>query len=239
MIKTITSKDNSRIKYAASLSNSKYRKENHQFLAEGIKSLELAIRANLVGEVFTTEPLSIDNSISQYIVDMDLIRKISNSINPEGIVFICNEPTYQLSKDAKKIIYLDHIQDPGNMGTIIRTALAFNYDAVIVSDGSVSFYNEKVISSTKGSIFLIPVLSGNLKDYVGQYDIIVSSLDEDSVNFKKCKLDKPFVLVIGNEAHGVSEDTLKLATNKVKIPVDNIDSLNASIAAGILMENFR
>jgi len=238
MIRKITSKDNNRVKYAASLLNTKYRKENHQFLAEGFKSLELAIKAGVVSEVFTNEPLKIDEKIVQNLVHMDVIRKISTSQNPEGIVFICNEVKRALPKKAKKIIYLDHVSDPGNMGTIIRTALAFDYDAVVVSEGCCSVYNEKVVAATKGALFLIPIVEASIDDLKADRKIIVSTLDSESQELNKVEKPENFVLVVGNESHGVSKETLDLADVKVKIAIKNIDSLNVGVASGILLHYF-
>jgi TrmH family RNA methyltransferase len=138
-------------------------------------------------------------------------------------------------KKFKKVVYLDKIGDPGNMGTIIRTALAFDYDAVIVSEGCVDVYNEKVVAASKGAIFLLPVIKANLKDLKEDSTVVVSALTNNSIEPNEVKIDKRLVLVIGSESHGVSPETLSLADYVTKIKISNIDSLNASIAAGILM----
>lgn len=239
MIKIITSKDNNKIKNACSLKLSKYRKEKKEFLAEGMNSLELALQAGVVKEIFTTKEIrGVKDDIVQYVVNEDLLKKIAFSQNPEGIVFVCNMQERKL-KRYTKVVYLDQISDPGNMGTIIRTALAFNYDAVIVSDNSVDIYNEKVVAASKGAIFLIPVIKGNLIDYKENSCVVVSALTDKSVEPNEVKIDKPLVLVIGNESHGVSKESLALADYVTKIKISNIDSLNASIAAGILMHLFQ
>ena len=138
-----------------------------------------------------------------------------------------------------KVVYLDHINDPGNLGTIIRTALALDYDAVVISKDSVSIYNEKTIAATKGALFLMPILEGEIKDFDSSYSVVVSTLNDKSQDLKDIKpLDK-FVLVLGNEAHGVCQDSIDRADLMVKIPVNNIDSLNVSVAAGILMYYLR
>lgn len=239
MLIEITSKDNSKVKYAARLKISSNRKKSHQFLAEGIKSLELALKSNLVTDIFTTKKLlNIPSSVNQYIVNEQILDKIAFSVNPEGIVFICNEIEQKLNKNAKKILYLDHINDPGNMGTMIRTALAFNYDMICISSDSVSIYNEKVVASTKGAMFLIPIVEDvKLSDLKENHTVIVSTLSEDSVFLEEVKKPDSFVLVVGNEAHGVSSESLALSDIKVKIRIENIDSLNVSVAAGILMNS--
>jgi len=240
MIKTITSRENSKIKYACSLKQNKGRKENHQFLAEGIKSLELALKANLVTDVFTVKEIeNLPESVNQYIVPTDIIEKMAFSQNPEGIVFVCNYLSNEAPKKMDKVVYLDCINDPGNMGTIIRTALALDYDAVVLSEGSVSIYNEKVVAASKGAIFLMPILDGKIKDFDSSYKVIVSTLNEKSFDLNSVEKTDKFVLVLGNEAHGVSSDSIERADLFVKIPIKNIDSLNVSVAAGILMNHLR
>ena len=153
MIRVITSKDNGRIKFAASLKEKKYREMHKMFLAETKKTLEMALKKNLVSEVFTTEFLDIPEEIMQNIVPEDLIKKLSNNVNPDGVVFIAKMLEDEVN-NPKKILYLDEINDPGNMGTLIRTALAFSYDLIVLSDNCVSIYNEKVVNSDIISCYL-------------------------------------------------------------------------------------
>ncbi len=237
MIKAITSKDNSRVKFALSLKENKYRKANKMFLAETFKSLEMALANHQVVEVFATEWLELPEEVQLNLVSEEILKKLSSNVNPEGVVFICKMNEYQGNYD--KVLFLDHIQDPGNMGTLIRTALAFSYDAVVVSKESVSIYNEKVINSTKGAIFAIPVFEEELKNFKGSHQIIVSTLSDKSIPLDEVKHDDKFVLVLGSESHGVSKETLKLSDIQVKIPIANIDSLNVAVAGGILMNKIR
>lgn len=239
MIKEIVSKDNNKIKHAASLKESKYRKEYGEFLAEGKKSLEMALKAGNVKEIFTVKVLKeVPSDITQYLVKPELLKKISSSINPEGIVFVCNIVNRK-PKRLKKVVYLDHLNDPGNVGTILRTALAFSYDAVIFSPNSCDPYNEKVVAASKGAIFLLPILFGDLKEYICDKEVIVSALAKTAVDIRELKTPEAFILVVGNEANGVSDETMKLASIITKIEIANIDSLNVAIAAGILMDHLR
>lgn len=239
MIKYIESKNNNKLKHASSLKESKFRKEYNEFLAEGKKNLEMALLNKNVKEIFTVEEIkNVPEDITQYIVKPDLLKKISNSVNPEGVVFVSNI-IYRHPKRLNRIVYLDHLNDPGNVGTIIRTALAFSYDAVVFSDGCCDPYNEKVVAASKGSIFQIPLLKGNLDEYKENHEIIVSALSDKAVDIKDVKAPKSFVLVVGNEANGVSKETMNLATITVKIQINNIDSLNVAIATGILMDRLR
>ena len=229
----INSKQNPKIKFAASLKLNKVRSEHNLFLIEGIKPLKMALELNLVKEVFTIVELDLPSHINQYIVTKEIIEKLSYSVNPEGIIFISNIPNYEIK--GNKLIYLDNIQDPGNMGTIIRTALSLGYDGLIYSKGSVSPYNEKVIASTKGAIFLLPIMEGELSSFKDDYQIVVSALHQNSISLDEFKSEDKFVLVLGNEAHGVSSKTLSLADAVVEIPLKNMESLNVAVAGAILM----
>ena len=239
MFKEISSKDNNKLKHAASLKESKYRKEYQEFLAEGKKALEMALKSGNVKEIFTVKPLeNIPEDIVQYIVKPELLKKVSSSVNPEGVVFV-NNIVSRKPKTLNKVVYLDHLNDPGNVGTILRTALAFDYDAVIFSEGSCDPYNEKVVAASKGAIFSLPILSGSLKEYAYGKEVIVSALTERAIDIKELKIPKSFILVVGNEANGVSDETMKLASVITKIEIKNIDSLNVAIATGILMDHLR
>lgn len=234
MIETITSKTNSKIKYACSLKTSKGRNEHHQFIAEGYKALEMALEAKVVKEVFSLEKIKLPKDVKLTLVSEEVLKKLSNMVSPEGVVFICDFFPID-SELGNRIVYLDGVNDPGNMGTIIRTALALGYDAVCYSSGTVSPYNEKVIAASKGSIFKIPVIEMDLCILKLKYQIIVSALSESAIEPKKVKTNENCVLVLGNETHGVKEETLALADVVVKIPIASIDSLNVAIAGGILM----
>lgn len=239
MFKEISSKDNNKLKHAASLKESKYRKEYQEFLAEGKKSLEMALKSGNVKEIFTVKPLeNIPDDIVQYIVKPELLKKVSSSVNPEGVVFV-NNIVNRKPKTFNKVVYLDHLNDPGNVGTILRTALAFDYDAVIFSEGSCDPYNEKVVAASKGAIFSLPILTGELKEYSYGKEVIVSALSDRAIDIKELKTPKSFILVVGNEANGVSDETMKLASVITKIEIKNIDSLNVAIATGILMDHLR
>lgn len=235
MISYINSRANQKVVHAAKLKEKKSIKEFHEFLIEGQKALELAIEASLIKEVFTTNELEIPDSIPQYIVSEEIIDKISFSQNPEGVVGICQTLQEKAPAKMDKVVYLDNIQDPGNMGTIIRTALALNYDAIILSENCVSIYNPKVVSATKGAMFLIPILVGDINKYKRGQKIIASTLNEQSVLLDDLEKPKSFILVLGNEAHGIGEEIISNSDIFVKIPIDNIDSLNVAVAGAILM----
>ena len=238
-MKTITSKDNQKVKLAYSLKLKKNREKTNLFLCEGRKNLDMAISAKCVKIIFSKNDLFLDENLGLeiYKVNDEIIDKLSSEKSPEGIVFICEKLNYKKeSKFYSKIVYLDDVSDPGNLGTIIRTALAFKYDAVVLSKNSVDIYNEKTISASKGSIFFLPVFYGDLEEYKDK-KIYVSSLNDNAKDLNNIQKSTNFVLVLGNESHGVSEKSLSLANYIVKIDIsDQIDSLNVAVAAGILMK---
>lgn len=240
MVRTINSKQNNKIKEAASLKENKNRKKTNLFLSEGYKNLEMALKNNAVKEIFTLKEIEgIDANIDQYIISEEILNKLTTSKNPEGVCFVCEKLDLKPEK-LKKIIYLDILQDPGNVGTIIRTALAFDYDLICMSKNCVDIYNDKVIAASKGAIFEMPIETDcDIEKFKNNYPIIVSTLDDKSKNLDEIKQLDKFVLVIGNEAHGVSQEIIEIASEKVKISIKNIDSLNAAIAAGILMYHFK
>ena len=234
MLKVITSRNNERVKFACSLKENSNRKKYGMFLAETFKSLEMAIKNDSVVEVFALQYLDIPESIHQNIVSEDVLKKISNNVNPEGVVFIAKMQEIKVNNPSK-ILYLDEINDPGNMGTLLRTALAFDYDLVITSENCVSIYNEKVVNASKGAIFQIPVIKDKLKNYKGSHQILVTNLSKNAVPLDEVNVPEKFVLVLGNESHGVSKDIRSLADQEIIIPIKNIDSLNVAVAGGILM----
>ena len=237
----INSKNNQKIKDACSLKLKKVRQEKGLFLMEGIKNLDLALKYGVVKTIFTSIGLpKLKQDIECYKVNEEVLNKLASSEKPEGVVFVCETIKPKKEKSQyHKIVYLDQINDPGNLGTILRTAVAFNYDAVILSKGSVDLYNEKVIAASKGAIFLIDAFTDDINNYKDK-QIIVSTLDENSIPLSECDKPKDFVLVLGNESHGVSEPIIEMANQLVKIEMnDVIDSLNVAMAGAILMNYFK
>ena len=237
----ILSKNNQKIKDACALRMKKVRQEKGLFLMEGIKNLDMALKFGVIKQIFTSIGLpKLKQDIECYKVNDEILRKLSSSENPEGVVFVCEQFSPRKEpNDYHKIVYLDQINDPGNLGTILRTAVAFNYDAVILSKSSVDLYNEKVVAASKGALFLIDAFYGDISDYTKGRVVIASALDE-AVPLQDCKKPKDFIIVLGNESHGVSQEVLGLANQIVKIEMnDAIDSLNVGVAAGILMNYFK
>lgn len=238
-MKTITSLTNQYIKDLYELRKNSIKKEKNLFLVDGEDFIEMAYENNLLEEILTLEFNKKYERVNQIIVTQAILNKLSPNVNASKMIGVCKYNINNLVS-GNKILFLDGVQDPGNVGTLIRTALAFSYDGVVLSNDSASIYNDKVISATKGAMFKINIYDNySLKQLKNDgYQIIVTSL-KDAVNYKDVKLAKKFVLVLGNEGQGVKEESILLADSICKIEMDNIDSLNVGVAGGILMNEYR
>ena len=239
MIINISSKQNTKIKEICKLiSDNSYRKERKEFVIEGFHLLEMALEDKLVKAIFSLEPLkNIDEKITNYIVSEDILKKISTQKNPQGVVAICSmRKEKEISHN--NVLYLDGVSDPGNLGTLLRTALAFSFKDVILSKGSVSLYNEKTISSSQGAIFRLNIISGDEQNLINLkekgYKILATEI-KGSVELKNIKKSDKQVLILGNEAHGVNEKILNLADERIRIDINEIESLNVAICGAIMM----
>ncbi len=238
MIYQISSKQNDKIKEVLKLRKSSYQKEVGLFIVEGFHLIEMASSSNLLEAVYTLEEIkNIDASIPQYIINKDILDKISNYKNSQGALGIVRIKNHQ-EVHSNLVLYLDDVQDPGNVGTILRTALSFNFLDVILSNNSCSVYNEKVIQASQGAIFDLNIQNGDssfLKELKNKgYRVIATSL-QSSIPLEKLNISEKIVLVLGNEAHGVSKEILDLANESIRIDIDKIDSLNVAIAGAISM----
>ena len=226
----ITSKQNPKIKALVALKA----KPKDELLIEGKHLIEMAIDANLVTEIFSVEKLNYD--VPMTLITPEIAEKLSGKVTTDGVFALIKKPCLKVNKN-KHLLYLDEVSDPGNLGTILRTALAFDFGAVLLSEGSVNAYNEKVLSAAQGAHFLLPVKKSSLDELIALkkdgYKVVATTLN-DAITIEEVKASK-LVLVLGNEARGVSKDVLKIADYNVKIPMQHIDSLNVAVAGAILM----
>lgn len=251
----ITSLSNTAVKEAKLLKNRKYREEKQLYFIEGARFVEEAfeagaqIEAIFVSEEFRHMDDNLPNmleksSCNKYTVSEKIFREISDTETPQGILAIIKMQKRELSvaqTGGGLFIILDSVRDPGNMGTIIRTADAAGFSGVIVCKGSVDVYNPKVLRSTMGSVFHIPVYTG-----LETVDVIrLLKADGISVYASHLKgeasiynvdLSANAALVIGSEAEGISNETAGEADRLVRIPMPgNAESLNASVAAAVMI----
>lgn len=243
----IKSKQNKIFKDILNIKNKKKRKESGFFIIEGSKQIaeitkEWKIKALIISEQFKTKNI-IENQ-NTFILSDQLFNKISSTETPQGILAIIEEKHYKISEILKQnglFIILDNIQDPGNLGTIIRSADAFGAKAVIVSQGSADIYSEKTMRSTMGSFFHIPVIDkvnieSLLQDMKKEnFNIYAASL-KTKKGLKNLKFNQKSALLIGNEAQGLKPEIEKMADTLIKIEMSGqAESLNAAIAASIIM----
>lgn len=231
MIYKIESRQNQKIKDLVKLSQPRFSKESRLFKIEGFHALEMAKESGLLVSVFATKEIK-DLDVPQYIVSEEIMESISSAKSPQGVISVC---MYAEEKPIKssKVLLLDNVSDPGNLGTILRTALAFGYNDVILRGGC-SQYNEKVLQSTQGAIFNLNILNSFDAKSLKGYEIIATEI-KGSVDLSTVGKVGKHILVLGNEAHGVSKDLLDLADKRVRIDIKNIESLNVAIAGAIAM----
>lgn len=254
MLNIIESKDNAKIKNAAKLAkDAKLRSENGVFFASTPKVVMDILAAGFVAEsLFFTQAEYEKYShklIGQnvYIISDAVNQKLSEDKTSQGVFGIFKMQTADIDKifAADKLIILEDIQDPGNMGAIMRTALAFGYENIVVSTKCADIYSPKVLrSSMTASVKLNVYKADNIPNLVKELGAkgfsTVATCLENSKELGSEKISLPVAVLIGNEGNGLSADTIAASTHKVKIPMsDKIESLNAAVSAGVMMWELR
>lgn len=244
-MKIIKSLQNEQIKIIGRLKNKKHRLETNQFIVEGPHLVQMAIESNRLLTLIITQDEIISykkylEKIDTLIVSKSIINKLSFSKSPQNVMGVAMIQESSLI-EGNKIIVLDNVQDPGNVGTLLRSALAFDFDQVILSSNCVDLYNDKVVRASQGAIFKIATLSEDLEDVYKQlkkqdYQIIATSLNDKSMPLNNLQTKAKFAIVLGNEGSGVSKTSLDNASVVVKIKMSSkIDSLNVGVAGSIVM----
>lgn len=233
----ITSVNNSKIKEIKKLKNSKYSKEQKLFLIEGEHLVKEAFKLNLLKLTISLDDVSYN--VPNLIVNKSVLESLSSINSTPNIIGVCkyideNKPL------GNRILILDNIQDPGNLGTIIRSSVAFNFTSVVLSLDTVSKYNNKVIRSTQGMLFNTNVISCDIKELIKKLkdeDYMIYATDVvGGVNVKDIKKPSKFAIVMGNEGSGVSSDIKALADCNLYIKMNkDCESLNVAVASSILM----
>ncbi len=256
-MQVISSKDNEFIKHVKKLKDKKYRDMNQEFVIEGIKLIREAIEEN----ADIKQIIICDNCLNSDVIPKELMYEIAKyecvyvtekifstitDVNtPQGLLAIIgrNSTENEINYNQDMIVALDDIQDPGNLGTILRTVDSVGLNQILVSKGTADCYNPKVVRSTMGAIFRIKIIEcDNLTTTLQearkhQYKVIVTSLQTENSVYD-IKYNKK-VVVIGNEANGVSDEIQNLADEKIKIPMlGKTESLNASVATGIVLYEY-
>ncbi len=245
----ISASSNSKVKRIKSLEQKKGRLKYGEYIIEGIKNVIEALDSNrmitaiyISDEFYNTKKFNYPDNIPVYCLSDTVFDGICSTKTPQGILASVRIDNMACIKAdlAKCYIYCDGISDPGNLGTIIRTADAAAFGGVMLSEGCVDLYSPKVIRSTMGSIFHIDTETNVSYDRLLEYksagfNIVGGALDDSSVDFREKDYTRPTIIIVGNEANGMSK-TAKEICEFVKIPIlGNAESLNAGVAAAILM----
>ena len=253
----ITSKENKIIKHIIKLKEKKYRKEYNEYIIEGAKIVQEAIqeKAKIKQIIINENAINTDliqNHLKEELQKIDYIQVPSNIFKlisevekPQGVLAIIEKEKQEENIDINQdiILALDDLQDPGNLGTIIRTADSIGLKQILISKGTTEAYNPKVIRSTMGAIFRVKIIEcENLKETLkklqkNNFKIMVTDLNTDK-SIYDIKLQKK-VIIIGNEANGVSEEIKNIADTRAIIPMfGKTESLNASIATGVILYEY-
>lgn len=227
--------NNEKVKFWEKLKSKKYRDQFKLFLVEGDHLVNEALKNNLVKEIITLDKDKKYN-IDTYYVNDKIMKLLSNQVTSTKVIGVCS---FLEEKEIDgNILVLDNIQDPGNLGTLIRSACAFDFKNIVLSNDCVDVYNSKVIRSTEGMLFNINVVRKNIIDFLNNLSDDYLKITTDVNNGEDIKLinNKKVALVIGNEGNGVRKEVADICDKKVCIKMnDNTESLNAGVAGSILM----
>jgi TrmH family RNA methyltransferase len=233
----ITSAANSKIKHIQKLiRDRKYRYQQAEFVVEGSRQLEGAdeILGVYLSSSATVSVPEIDPG-KLHRVEQKVFDRLADTENSQGILAVCALKYERTPCKGKNYVLLDSLQDPGNAGTIIRSAVAFGYDGVIVTPGCVDPFSPKVVRATMGALFQCSIVM--LEDFSGLRDCHVIAADLGAEDIASARLETPYILAVGNEARGITPELRPWIARTVTVPLRNsaVNSLNAAVAAGIVM----
>ena len=255
-MKHLSSKKNQEVKAWKKLQTAKGRRLANQYMIEGWHLVEEAILASqqislimveeaMIEEVGQRLPQIVSYEYEQVSISREIVEELSNTPSPQGIFAVIDMQVKDVRMDNveqdSRWILLDGIQDPGNMGTIIRTADAAGYDGIVLGSGCVDVYNDKVIRSTQGSLWHLSIIEKPLEEVIRllqnhQVKVYAAALDDSALSYREIDHQHSQAYIIGNEGQGISAEILAMADQTVYIPMKGqAESLNAGIAASILM----
>ncbi len=247
----ITGENNQKIKWLESLQKKKYRQEHGVFIAEGERLVRDGMRYEAPRLVVLSESYATKNDCSDLenpmIVSDTLFGKIAETVHPQGILAVFPmrlQEAASLQREGS-VLLLNKVMDPGNMGTLLRTAEAAGFSHVVLDKGCVDVYNPKVVRSTMSALFRLHLyytdsLCSVIESLQPEYTVCAAALDETAVSLYRMQFPKKTAIVIGNEANGIEADVLQLANHKVMIPMEGeIESLNAAVSGALCMYEYK
>ena len=247
MVESITSVQNQHVKLANQLqSRARARRKENKIVLEGTRLIGDALAQGHTPEYVLYDPSRVDYELvamlqsskaTLYEVTDEIIQNVSDTRNPQGIAAVFRLPQPALPDNPQRVLILDAIQEPGNMGTILRTAGAAGVEVVILAPHCVDPYNPKVLRSGMGAHFRVPVIEADWNNIRGYCDDLQRYLATGTGTLSYTDVDwtSAWALVIGNEAHGAGEKASNFTGEAVAIPMANAESLNAAIATGVIL----
>ena len=230
---------NSKIKDLKKLNNKKYRDLNGLFLIDGEHLVIEAYKSGYLDELILLDGSSFKLDVKTSYVTLDVMKYISDLDTPNGIMGVCHKKNNVLSGD--RVVILDDIQDPGNLGTIIRSSVAFNVDTLVLSRDCVDLYNSKVIRATQGMLFKLNiVIVSDIVDFVSDLKCknykIYSTRVNGGNSLKTIEKSSRFAIIMGNEGRGVRESLMDLSDTYIYIDMNpSCESLNVGCATSIIL----
>lgn len=226
----ITSADNQKIKDIIKLKNKKYRILEHKFIVEGSHLVAEARKCGVLLEAYSIDDLPNYTQISEV-----LMKKICNTDTVVKEFGVCK--MLANGSLSNKLLILDGVQDPGNIGALMRSAKAFGFDTIVLGEGCCDIYNDKAIRASQGAIFKLNFINANLKEFIPtllDYDVygtnVVNGIELDNI-----KKPNKIAIVLGNEGNGISKEVNDILKRNIYIPMSFTESLNVSIAGSIIM----
>lgn len=239
-MKEINSTGSFRVLQWMKLKDRHVRNEKKQFIVEGYHLVSEAYKAGQLAEVITTEE-KCDFDVPAYKVRYDVMKQLSSMATPNKIIGVCDQK--EGGNYGSSVLLVDRIHHPGNLGTIIRSAVAFNVDTIVINE-SVDVYNEKVVQATQGMIFHINIIKASLGEMIRElksrgYQIIGTDV-RNGVSLDDFTAKDRHALIVGNEGEGLDRETLDMCDVNINIEMNpNCESLNVGVATGIILYHLR
>lgn len=233
-----TSLENKKIKELKKLQKKKYRDQTGLFLVEGEHLLEEAMKANLVCEIFYLDGFQKEQLAPVHIVTSAIMKELSELETIPNVIALCKKKAETLS--GNRILAIDGVQDPGNLGTMIRSAVAFHVDGILLGEDCVDLYNSKTIRATQGMLFHIPIEKGNLQTKMKEYHSngyhLYATNVEHGKSLKCIEKYEKVCIIMGNEGNGVKQELQALCDELLYIDMNPVcESSNVAIATSIIL----
>ena len=233
------------IKLITSLQQKKYRQKHKLFVAEGVKVVEELLNSNFeVEKLFITQDYKSNLNNEQLVAVTDIeLKKISQLKTPNKVLGLFRIPEIDSDSNNGLIVALDEINDPGNLGTIIRLCDWFGVSKLVCSKNTVDCFNQNVVQASMGSLTRVRIVYEDLIPFLKATDFPSFIADMDGENVYECNLPKEAILIMGNEANGISDEIREIIDSKISIPrfgaVQQTESLNVATATAILLSEFK